>query len=374
MTLQRPLINLLAVTSTQFAQEIYERLGRGRLQAKVLYNEWYKHASLQGHDPCFDNARSLHHAIVQQLEPINLSPLQVFQEEGTVKFTQDLDGQYESESVIIPMKSGMTLCLSSQVGCRMGCRFCETGRLGLIRQLTIGEIVRQLAVAKHHFGAPIRSLVFMGMGEPMDNLDAVMAAIEIFSDPQGFNIGRRHITVSTSGHLEGLNRFMTQMNPPVNLAVSVIASDDATRTKLMPINRRWDMAQLYDAMKRYTGRHPRQIFIEYILIDGVNDNESAANNLARYLQGLDVKVNLIPYNAQSRKIYPGEPHFQSSSPEACARFAKNLQQHGLRTLLRRRKGHDIMAACGQLGNLKWRTEKALSDARLISLPRKNASN
>jgi 23S rRNA (adenine2503-C2)-methyltransferase len=257
------------------------------------------------------------------------------------------------------MQSGWTLCLSSQIGCRMGCRFCETGRLGLLRHLTTDEIVAQLACALHWFGKPIRNIVFMGMGEPMDNLEAVIPAIEIFSDEKGFAIGRRHITVSTSGHLEGLHAFTTRVRPHVNLAVSVIASNEDLRTRLMPVNRRWNMSQLYEAMKSYTIQTNREILVEYVLLKDLNDSPKHALELAHYLQGLKVKVNLIPYNRQSPSSKPatlqlGPDDFYPAEETACELFAKILREKGYRTLLRKRKGHEIMAACGQLGNQEWK--------------------
>lgn len=355
-------LDILMFTSETFSEEVLALLGRGKAQALALYHEYFTKGSYFGNDPCFDNAQLLKEAMVQAVDWPTLKPYQITQEKETIKFTLKLADGYETESVIIPMQAGPTLCVSSQIGCRMGCRFCETGRLGLLRNLTVGEITAQLAIAKFHFGAPIRSIVFMGMGEPMDNLDAVIGAIEIFSDPRGFNIGRRHITVSTSGHLEGLERFEALMNPPVNLAVSVIAPTDEIRTRLMPVNRKWNMAKLYDFMKRYNERSLRQVLVEYVLLENINDSPENAEQLAKYVKGLDVKINLIPYNAQSSstatRLGPlGSKEaitFKPSSETNIDLFAEKLRSFGLRTLIRKRKGHDIMAACGQLGNLKWR--------------------
>lgn len=357
-------LDILACTPQEFANRAFAILNRGKIQALSLYKEWYYKGTFEGQDPCFYNAQALKHQIQQLTSLPSLVPMQVKQEGPTVKFTLLLEDRYETESVILPMQAGMTLCISSQVGCRMGCKFCETGHLGLIRQLTTHEIVRQLACAKHYFGARIRNIVFMGMGEPLDNIEAVAQAIKIFSDPLGFNICRRHITVSTSGHLEGLAAFMQLINPPVNLAVSVIAADDQTRTKLMPVNRRWNIAQLKQAMIEYCGFTKRQILIEYVLIEGINDKLQDAYQLAHYLQGVDAKVNLIPYNAQSPSAIKGAIEFKPPTLPVCQQFALALKEKGLRALLRIRLGHDIMAACGQLGNLEWRRSKAQAHSSL----------
>lgn len=360
-----PLISPARCSAFDFADALSKTFGRGRQQALSLYKEWCAKGYIEGNHPCFNNAPKLKEEMLACIKIPLLEPKNIIQEGDTIKFTLSVEGSYETESVILPMQSGWTLCLSSQVGCRMGCRFCETGRLGLLKNLSVEEIVSQLACALHYFKKPIRNIVFMGMGEPMDNLEAVIPAIKIFSDENGFAIGRRHITVSTSGHLEGLSYFKDVLRPPVNLAVSVIASNEELRTKLMPVNRRWNMTKLYEAMLDYNLTTKREIFVEYVLLKDLNDTPQHALELAKYLKGLQVKVNLIPYNRQSQgtpvkseQLTPAD--FFASEPEVCEHFAHIMRAQGYRTLLRKRKGHDIMAACGQLGNKEWKKTKGLN--------------
>lgn len=366
-------IPIASYTAFNFADQMSSKLKRGRHQALTLYKEWCKSGQIKGLDPSFNNAPQLKIEMLELISLPAIEPQKITQEGDTFKFTLPVDGGFETESVIIPMQSGWTLCLSSQVGCRMGCRFCETGKLGLLRNLTTEEIVRQLVCALHWFKKPIRNIVFMGMGEPMDNLASVIPAIEIFSDERGFAIGRRHITVSTSGHLEGLKEFSQKIRPAVNLAVSVIASNDELRTRLMPVNRRWNMHDLYQAMKAYNELTGREILVEYVLLKNLNDSWQHALELARYLQGLEVKVNLIPYNRQSqgqenRSLQLGPEDFYPSEEAVCEAFAKTLREKGYRALLRKRKGHDIMAACGQLGNQKWKQSSKETATSLKILP------
>lgn len=357
-------------TAFDFANSMTQSLGRGRQQALSLYKEWCLQGFCEGKAPCFANAPRLREQMLAKIKLPHIEPKKIIQEGETIKFTLPVEGDFETESVILPMKSGWTLCLSSQVGCRMGCRFCETGRMGLLRQLTTEEIVRQLACALHWFKKPIRNIVFMGMGEPMDNLEAVIPSIRIFNDENGFGLGARHLTVSTSGHLEGLRYFTQALRPFVNLAVSVIASNDALRTKLMPVNRRWNMSELYDSMLEYNKTTQREILIEYVLLKDLNDKTEHALELAKYLRGLQVKVNLIPYNRQSEappiqseQLTPSD--FYPSETETCESFAQTLRSQGYRTLLRKRKGHDIMAACGQLGNKDWKKKREENPLRII---------
>jgi 23S rRNA (adenine2503-C2)-methyltransferase len=255
---------------------------------------------------------------------------------------------YEVETVLIPMQSGGTLCVSSQVGCRMGCAFCETGKMGLLRNLTTAEIVSQVFVAKHRMAFDMRNIVFMGMGEPFDNYDQVMGAVRVICDPKGLGFGPRHVTVSTSGCVSGIYKFIEEGDAAPNLAVSVNAPSDEERNRLMPVNKKHDMAELYRAMKDYCESTGRQILAAYVLLAGRNDSLDHADRLAEYLRGLDVKVNLIPYNPQRRD------RFAAPDQEIVEAFLERMRQHGYRTLLRATKGQKIMAACGQLGNAAHR--------------------
>ncbi len=323
-------------------------LGKGKHHASILYSEWFRQGQLSAEGSWIEpQARPLVEAMIALTDTALPEPvLQVG--EGTVKFLLRYPDQLVSESVIIPMESGTTLCISSQVGCKMGCAFCETGRMGLLRNLTASEIVSQLFYARFGLGAKVRNIVFMGMGEPMDNLEQVIQALRVFTDPAGLGLGPSRITVSTSGCVDGIYRLMEETDPAINLAVSINAPNDAVRGRIMPVNKKWSMAELKEAMKAYCAHPRRTIFIEYVLLKGINDSLAAADELADYLEGLRVKVNLIPYNPQRRD------RFAPPEEETVKIFFTALRQKGYHVLIRYPKGQQIMAACGQLGNLRRR--------------------
>ncbi len=267
----------------------------------------------------------------------------------------------EVESVIIPMlsRSGrttFTLCVSSQVGCAMGCGFCETAQMGLIRSLSVEEIVGQWFNARHVIGQEISNIVFMGMGEPMDNFDAVVGAIEVLTDHHGASIPMSKITISTVGRIDGLRRLAERLNTPgwkrLGLAVSVNAPNDEIRDELMPINRGMPMAQLREALLALPMVRTRKICFEYVLIPGVNDQREHAGQLAEFLRpwasnredpvprGL---LNVIPYNPRRNSPWP------APEEEAVEEFIQWMIAEGVFVKRRRTKGRTAMAACGQLG-------------------------
>ncbi len=343
---------ILSLSHQAYADAIVQRLGRGRQHAIHLYEEFFRNGTCQGRHPAFLNAQLLLQEIVEATD-WQLAEVSNKKEEGeTQKFLMQTADRLDVESVIIPMQAGGTLCISSQVGCKMGCAFCETGKMGLLRHLTPTEIVSQVYLARHQLGAAIRNIVFMGMGEPFDNFDAVMQAVEVLTDPHGFGFGRRHLTISTSGVVEGIERMAAMRGSAPNLAVSLNAPNDLLRNQLMPVNRHAPLSRLRQAMENYCQQTGRQILVAYVLMAGINDKISDADELAQFLRGLDIKINLIPYNAQSRD------RFAASTLETQQAFWKRLREHGYCTLLRTTKGSSIMAACGQLGNLKLRQERS----------------
>ncbi|MBI5640482.1 MAG: 23S rRNA (adenine(2503)-C(2))-methyltransferase RlmN [Nitrospirae bacterium] len=261
--------------------------------------------------------------------------------DGTGKFLFSLEDGNTIESVLIPDEDRLTLCISSQVGCAMGCRFCLTGRLGLIRNLRAFEIVDQvISVNKMlHPAKRVTNIVFMGMGEPLANLEEVVDALWRIT---GFiGISKRKITLSTAGLVPAM-LLLPQKAPEVNLAVSLNATTDATRDELMPVNRTYKLRSLLEACRRYPLSPRRMITFEYVLIDGKNSSAADARRLVQLLRGLRCKVNLIPLN----------PHAGSDlkrpSDSAVLEFQKILLQHDLTALIRESKGSDILAACGQL--------------------------
>ena len=343
-------ISLLAQTEESFAKAIHTLLGKGKLHASLLYQEFFRTGLLTGSQPAFKNAQALRSAILDALE-ISLLPLASQTADGnTGKFLLKTRDDLEIEAVQIPMQSGGTLCISSQVGCRMGCAFCETGRMGLLRNLTVEEIVAQVFMARHQLKFSFRNIVFMGMGEPLDNYDAVMQAVQVLNDPKGFGFGRKRMTISTSGCVDGIEKLSNLKGQAPNLAVSINAPTDELRNLLMPVNRKYDLKTLHEAMRTYCAVTGRQILIAYVLLKDQNDQIEHAALLAEFLKGLNVKINLIPYNSQSRD------RFQTPSLENLEAFTNYLRTQGYYTLLRVSKGEEIMAACGQLGNLKLRRQ------------------
>lgn len=340
------MLAIFAHTQHSYATAIREALGKGYDHAALIYSEWMRTGRLEGKLPAFNNARKLFDQIVAVTD-FSLPPISNnLKQDKTEKFLLRLADGYEVESVALPMKFGWSLCVSSQVGCRMGCTFCQTGRMGLLRHLTSQEIVSQLFTARHVLGYDIRNIVFMGMGEPMDNFDAVKQAIAVMTDPPGLGLGKRHITISTVGRVDGIRRMIQECDPGINLAVSVNAPNDQVRTKIMPLNRKYNMAELKKALEEYCLHPRRAVFIEYVLLKGITDHLEAADQLAEYLRGLRVKVNLIPYNPQNPDRYEAP---ETATLEA---FAERMRGHGYHTLLRITKGRQIMAACGQLGTGK----------------------
>lgn len=341
-------MKILAHTAQSYADSIVKKLGKGAEHARLLYREWFQKGSYLGKNPHFCNAQNLLNEIIEWTDFSVLPLIKQADEAHTEKYLlKTMDG-LEVEMVCLPMPAGYTLCLSSQVGCQMGCAFCETGKMGLLRSLTTDEIISQVYQAKHQLGLDVRNIVFMGMGEPFDNYEAVMQAVKVLTDKQGFALGPSRITLSTSGLVDEIYRFIEEADPAINLAISVNSPDDTVRNRLMPINRRYDMAALRKAMEAYCQHPRRRILVEYVLIEERTDGVEAADALAAYLRGLQVTVNLIPYNPQSRS------RFAPPSREVVEMFAARMRAHGYLTFVRGTKGQQIMAACGQLGNRRLR--------------------
>jgi 23S rRNA (adenine2503-C2)-methyltransferase len=267
-----------------------------------------------------------------------------------------LPDDLETESVIIPMAHrggrSFTLCVSSQVGCAMGCRFCETAQMGLIRSLHPREIVAQWLAATHALGASIKNIVFMGMGEPLDNPHAVLDAIAVLTDHRGPAVPMKNITISTVGRLDGLALLAERIRQDgwkrLNLAVSVNAPNDEIRSSIMPINRAMPLGELIPVLANWPMRSSSAICCEYVLIPGVNDAPEHADELAALLKPVRCCVNVIPYNPRRDSPWP------APTEEATWAFLRRLESHGQFCKYRRTKGRETMAACGQLGNEKIR--------------------
>jgi 23S rRNA (adenine2503-C2)-methyltransferase len=273
---------------------------------------------------------------------------QVSAEDNAQKTLYRLSDSRTVETVLMPIKDRLTQCVSSQVGCAMACAFCNTGDMGLMRNLKTHEIVDQvLEVARNYppeitakFGDRITNIVYMGMGEPMHNLENVLNSIDILTHPRGFNISHRKITVSTSGLVPQMLELGKRSK--VNLAVSLNATTDELRDEVMPVNKRYKLKDLLDGCRQYELGPGRRITFEYVMLKGLNDSRSDAERILRLLRGIPSKVNLIPYNP-----HPASPFQRPNLPDVLA-FQKYLLDRGMTTTVRISKGPDILAACGQL--------------------------
>lgn len=300
---------------------------------------------------------------------VALPPVTRLQREGALlKFCLAVPGTtavpvLETESVLIPMTSyrgsrWYTLCLSSQIGCRMGCTFCETARMGLVRHLSAAEIVNQFLVARalvsagqmpapkpyRYFSSGIRNLVFMGMGEPLDNVDQVAQAIRVLAEPNGIAFPHKQITVSTVGRLDGLRRLAALGWPNLRLAISLNAPADGLRNQLMPVNKGMPLQALRQALLAYPLARRGLFLIEYVLLKDVNDRPEHARGVAEWCHGLRCVVNLIPYNPQR------EARYEAPDDATILRFQTELRRLGVFVKRRLTHGRDLMGACGQLGN------------------------
>lgn len=264
------------------------------------------------------------------------------------KFIQRTHDGLEIESVMVPMRrhgrEWKSLCVSSQVGCARGCVFCETGQMGLVRNLSPSEIVGQAVAVKAHFGQQVRNIVFMGMGEPFDNFDSVAHAVRVLNDPAGLSISCERIAISTVGRTEGIRRLADLGWRRINLAISLNAPNDEIRSRIMPVNRLEPMDKLREALLAYPLRKCQFFMIEYVLIPGVNDQHEHALELAEYLRPLKCVVNVIPYNPRHESPWP------APDEQTVKQFIAWLKEQ--RQVVKRRltKGRENMAACGQLGN------------------------
>jgi len=287
-------------------------------------------------------------------------------EDGTRKYLVRIAGGHEVEVVYIPEENRGTLCISSQVGCTLTCSFCHTGTQKLVRNLTAGEIVGQVLLARDDLGewpvpgAPkdetrlVSNIVLMGMGEPLYNFDNVRDAMKVVMDNEGIALGRRRITLSTSGVVPEIARTAEEIG--CLLAVSFHATTDAVRDVLVPINKKWNIATLLDALRDYPGlSNSERITFEYVMLDGVNDSKEDAHRLVKLLEGIPAKVNLIPFNE-----WPGAPYKRSSGNRIHA-FADIIYQAGYASPIRTPRGEDIMAACGQLKSATERARKSKAE-------------
>lgn len=264
--------------------------------------------------------------------------------DGTIKYLFELEDENLVETVLMRYDYGNSVCVSSQVGCNMSCSFCASGQLSKKRDLEIHEMVLQIMMIQADLDESeerVSHVVVMGIGEPFDNYDNVMKFIRIINNPHGLAIGARHITISTCGLVEEIKRFQEE-DLQINLAISLHSAIDSKRTKLMPVNKVYNLASLRKAIKEYIKKTNRRVTFEYIILKGVNDTKEDALAVKNYLRGVNAYINLIPYNSVS------DTNFQSITRDDCFSFYDKLKQYGINVTIRKEFGRDIDAACGQL--------------------------
>lgn len=319
--------------------ETLRAMGEPAFRGKQVFT--WLHRGIQSYDKMENVPKSLREKLTQAYPLVipGVARKQVSRQDGTIKYLWELADGNCVESVLMRYHHGNTVCVSTQVGCRMGCAFCASAIAGKIRDLTPAEILDQVIFTQLNAGEAVSNIVLMGIGEPLDNLDAVLRFLELVNCPDGLNIGMRHITLSTCGLVPGIRR-LAELKLQLTLSVSLHAPDSETRSRIMPVNRAYDVEELFDACQDYFRRTGRRISFEYAMIDGVNDHDWQADLIAKKLRGMSGHVNLIPLNDVAES--PLKPSRRLPA------FQKRLESHGLTATVRRSLGGDIDASCGQL--------------------------
>ncbi|HWI52060.1 MAG TPA: 23S rRNA (adenine(2503)-C(2))-methyltransferase RlmN [Symbiobacteriaceae bacterium] len=340
---RRPLVGMTLEEMAAFVQE----LGEPKFRAKQLFQWVYQKCARSFSE--MTNLSAAFRAKLEEAAVLALTEEETRQEAAptdTAKYLFRLADGQKVESVLMRHDYGNAVCVTTQVGCRMGCTFCASTFGGLVRNLTAGEIVDQILMMQRDLpeGQRVGSVVLMGSGEPMENYDNCLKAIRLMHDPEGLNIGYRHITISTSGLVEGMRRLAGE-GLPITLALSLHAPNDRLRSQLMPVNRQFPVAEVLAAAIDYGEKTGRRVTYEYLLIEGVNDNPEQALELAGLLRGTLAHVNLIPMNPVSER-----PQYRRPGRERVNHFRDLLEANGVTATIRREMGGDIDAACGQLRN------------------------
>ena len=360
MTEQQNKFNLLDLTRSDM-QAFFVELGEKPFRADQVM-KWIYHFCVDD----FDKMSNINKVLREKLKArcVIEAPVVVTRQDssdGTIKFVMGLSGGQEVETVWIPEKDRRTLCVSSQVGCALDCSFCSTAQQGFNRNLTVAEIIGQVWRVGQIIGSygdtgdkPVTNVVMMGMGEPLLNLNNVVPAMELMMEDYGFGLSKRRVTLSTSGVVPALDLLRDKID--VALAISLHAPNNELRNELVPVNRKYPMEEFLAASRRYVANSKAndKVTVEYVMLDGVNDSMEQAHELAHALKDTPSKINLIPFNP-----YPGSPYKRSSNSRI-DRFNKVLQEYGFTVIVRKTRGDDIDAACGQLvGDVIDRTKRLI---------------
>lgn len=333
-------MNLKSLTLTELTALLKEQ-GEPGFRAKQVYT--WLHKGVRSYAEMTNLPQSLRDRLEQQYPicPPKVVRKQVSKLDGTTKYLWELSDGNCVESVLMRYHHGNTVCISTEVGCLMGCAFCASTHGGLVRRLEPFEMLDQVLFSQIDSGLPVSNIVLMGIGEPLDNFDHVMRFLELVNSPEGMNISMRHISLSTCGLVPKID-LLAQKKLQLTLSVSLHAPNDAVRNTIMPVNKAYPIEELIAACRRYYEATSRRISFEYAMIQGVNDTEEAAKELLRRMKGLPAHFNLIPLN------HVEESPLKPSTRQAVARFQKLLEDGGITATVRRTLGSDIDASCGQL--------------------------
>ena len=320
--------------------EYFLSIGETKFRASQVF-DWLYIKRVKSFDEMSNIKKDLIKYLKNNFSINTLKLLKVQSDVDVKKYLFELNDGNKIEAVLMKHDYGNSLCVSTQVGCNMGCRFCESGRLKKVRNLNTFELVEQILMVEEDINQRVSHVVLMGIGEPFDNYDNVMRFINIINNPKGINIGIRHITVSTCGLVPKIKEF-TKEKTGVNLAISLHAPNDDIRNKIMPINKAYKIKDIMDAVKDYINVTNRRVTFEYILLDGVNDTKECAIELSKLLKGINCYVNLIPYNETSHIEY------KTSKKVTINQFYDILKENNINVTIRREFGSNVSAACGQL--------------------------
>ena len=341
-------MNLKSLTQPELAA-IFKELGQPGFRAKQVYT--WLHKGVRSYDEMTNLPKNLRDLLAEKY-PIHAPKVvrkQESQKDGTIKYLWELSDGNCVETVLMRYHYGNTVCISTEVGCAMGCAFCASTIGGLVRRLESFEMLDEVLFTQIDSGLPISHIVLMGIGEPLDNFDNVLRFLELVNSPDGMNISMRHISLSTCGLVPKIDA-LAEKKLQISLAISLHGPNNEIRGKIMPVNKAYDIDTLLDACRRYYAATSRRIHFEYAMIDGVNDSEANAKELLRRLKGLPAHVNMIPLN------HVEESPLKPSSKAAVAKFQKILEDGGVTATVRRTLGGDIDASCGQLRR-KYNKEK-----------------
>ncbi|QEN07796.1 23S rRNA (adenine(2503)-C(2))-methyltransferase RlmN [Oceanispirochaeta crateris] len=343
------MMTLLNYNRAELIRYVRDNFAKSETYGDALFRKLYHGSS---RDKKFENLPAFKDFFTRAIKTELPLLAKTVEENGTVKFLLDMGQNHFSESVLIPMKKYSTLCLSSQIGCAYGCVFCATGHMGFVRNLSTAEIVSQLLVARYTLGSDdLQNVVFMGMGEPFDNFDNLITTLDILSDERGLNIPKRRISISTAGHIDGIRKLsnLCHSNPEKNyhtlhLSLSLHSAREETRQVLMPITKIYPLAELRTVLLDSPFSQTKDgLYIEYMIIPGVSDKEAELETLGLFLEGMNIKINLIPFNPVK-----GSP-WKAPTNEEINKVWCSLKEAGYYCRTRLSKGETMMAACGQLG-------------------------